>query len=152
MARTVAILRDRRHCVGTLRPHDLHQMARILISPWRRVDFSGTSDLHQVAIFIRRRTARHDRDAIVATITRDRGSFSTESSNRSFPLDRTAIIGASTSQSTRDRGPIAARSWLRLKQLPRRHQTASTTAPISHDFWAKFLFKNRCISLLFFNF
>ena len=84
----------------------------------------SSRDLHQTAE--NKTRSRHDsgpittrswpdRRVIMATINRDHGSFIAESSNRSFPLNRTVIIGASISPSTCDRGPIVERSWPRLK-------------------------------------
>ena len=94
---------------------------------------------------------------------------------------RTVAVGASIPQSMHHRGPIAAWSWpdrgaimvlfeMKLKlthrhigaelkprstpkeSLPRPRQIAPTTASIGHDLLENFPFKNRCISLFFFNF
>ena len=59
------------------------------------------------------------KSTIAVRSSRDRGSFSAESRPRSFQLvahDRTAVVWELRSRSTRDSGPITARSWLRLKQ------------------------------------
>ena len=82
-------------------------------SSWRRVDSSGTSDLHQTARTIRRRTPRlrSDQTAIAARSSRDRGYFITESSPRSSNGTQWRIKITIVARSRLDRGPITARSW-----------------------------------------
>ena len=83
-------------------------------SSWRRVDSSGTSDLHQVAISIGRpgqfAEELHDRSLIEPRSRRDRATIVDISSRNHLHDHRTAPSGESRSQSWPDRGSIVARS------------------------------------------
>ena len=68
IAWTVAIFRDRRRCVNTLRPCDLHQMAKIFISPGRCVGLSGAPDLYRTAAKTQDSRSCPDRLAIGADL------------------------------------------------------------------------------------
>ena len=142
-----------------------------MIGQLTRSTSDGSPDLHRTAGVLLRRTTIDagswpDRRAIVVwspSIVADRRirSYIYGSSTiaaRSLG-NQSPIAGRSCSRSR----PIQRQNWggfiARLKPchrpkepLPRPLQIAPTTAPISHDFWAKFLFKNWCISLLLFNF
>ena len=116
---------------------------------------------HRTAQTIRGRTPRS---------RSDRTAIAHHSSWNHLHDHRTTVVGASIPQSTHDRSAIVVLFQVKLKlthhqtgaelkprpmpkeSLPRPLQIAPTTASIGHDLLAKFPFKNRCISLLFFNF
>ena len=113
-------------------PHDRRQSPHQKLHLWKLHDRSSIA-----------RQSKLDCHVIVARSPRDRGPIAGRSCSRSRPIKR------------QNWGGFIARLKPRRRpkeRLPRPLQIAPTTAPINHDFWAKFLFKNQCISLLFFNF